>query len=210
MNAETFFTPEEQERIRQAVMAAERKSSGEIVPMIVDASDRYLEVEFGGLVSGLGIGTVAGFFFHDPFQMAHSQLLWPLAGAVTGFLLCSMPQVKRRLIPKARAEKALDLRSLAAFTARGLHHTRAHTGILILVSLLEHRVEVLADKGINDKVPPGTWDEVVQILTDGLKRGKACEGFCRAIERCGDILAQHFPRSPEDQDELANKLVTER
>jgi putative membrane protein len=81
---------------------------------------------------------------------------------------------------------------------------------LILISLLEHRVEVLADKGINEKVSAGTWDEIVHIITAGLKSGNACDGFCQAIERCGEILAQHFPRSPDDQDELANKLVTER
>ena len=69
---------------------------------------------------------------------------------------------------------------------------------------------VLADKGINEKVQPGTWDEVVQILTNGLRSANACDAFCKAIERCGEILAQHFPRSPDDQDELANKLVTER
>jgi putative membrane protein len=127
-----------------------------------------------------------------------------------GSIFCAIPPVKRILIPQGRITEAVHLRSLAAFTAQGLHYTRAHTGILILASLLEHRVEVLADKGINEKVPAGTWDEVVQILTVGLKSGNACDAFCKAIERCGDILAQHFPRPPDDQDELANKLVIER
>jgi putative membrane protein len=106
--------------------------------------------------------------------------------------------------------EAVHTRSLAAFTAHGLHHTKAHTGILIFASLLEHRVVVLADKGINEKVPAGTWDEVVKILTGSLKSGNGCDGFCKAIERCGDILAQHFPRTADDQDELSNNLVTER
>ena len=118
--------------------------------------------------------------------------------------------MKRNLIPKNRIAEAVHLRSLAAFTAQGLHYTRAHTGILILASLLEHRVEVLADKGINEKVPAGTWNEVVQILTVGLNSGNACDAFCKAIERCGEILSQHFPRPPDDRDELSNKLVIER
>jgi putative membrane protein len=210
MNAETFFTAEEQERIRQAVAAAEQKTSGEIVPMVVNSSARYAEVEAAGLSVGLVIGTLAAFFLHDPFAYIHSQLLWPLGGAALGYLVCTIPAVKRRLIPRDRIENAVDLRSFAAFTAHGLHHTRGHTGILILVSLLEHRVEVLADRGINEKVPTGTWDEIVQIVTTGLKTANACDAFCRAIGRCGDILAQHFPRRPDDLDELANKLVTER
>jgi putative membrane protein len=209
-SAETFFTTQEQERIQQAVVAAEQKTAGEIVPMIVNASGRYAEVEMGGVVAGLVVGTLASFIWHDPWETLHSQLLWPLAGAVVGFLVCIIPAVKRRLIPQDRIETAVDLRSLAAFTAHGLHYTKEHTGILILISLLEHRVEVLADKGINEKVSPGTWDEIVRIVTAGLKSGNACDAFCKAIDGCGAILAQHFPRAADDRDELANKLLTEK
>jgi putative membrane protein len=209
MNAQTFFTNEEQTRIEKAVADAEKTTAGEIVPIVVSASGSYAEVELLGMSLGLVLGTLAAFIFHDPWAYIHSQLLWPLGGAVIGFLLTRIPGIKRRLIARRRIADAVQSRSLAAFTAHGLHYTKGHTGILILVSLLEHRVIVLADRGINEKVPPGTWDEVVQMLTAGLKSGNACEAFCRAIERCGAILAQHFPRSADDVDELANKLVTE-
>jgi putative membrane protein len=206
---ENFFTPEEEERIRQAVVEAEKRTAGEIVPMIVGASRPYAEIELAGLAAGLAMGTLASLLFHDPWGSLQLQLSLPIAGGALGFLLCRVPAIKRRLIPQRQAAEAVDLRALAAFTAHGLHYTKGHTGILILASLLEHRVEVLADRGINEKVQAGTWDEVVQIVTAGLKSGDACRGFCAAIGRCGDILAQHFPRSPDDQDELANKLVTD-
>jgi putative membrane protein len=208
MNAEKFFTAEEQERIQRAVFAAEQKTAGEIVPMLVDSSDRYAEIEMMGLVSGLVLGTLAAFIIHDPWAAVHSQLLWPLVGAVLGFVTCRVPPIKRRLISKDRIAEAVHLRSLAAFTAQGLHHTSAETGILIFLSLLEHRVVVLADRGINAKVQLGTWDEIVGIVTSGLKSGQSCDALCKAIERCGEILAQHFPRSPDDKDELPNRLVT--
>jgi putative membrane protein len=208
INAETFFSPEEQERIRQAVVAAEQRTAGEIVTVLVGASARYAEVEIAGMAIGLVAGTLASFVLEDPWASIHSQLLWPLAGAALGSIVCAIPAVKRNLTSKDRIGEAVHLRSLAAFTAQGLHHTRAHTGILILASLLEHRVEVLVDRGINEKVGTGTWNEVVQILTAGLKSGNACDAFCKAIERCGEILAQHFPHPPDDKDELPNKLVT--
>jgi putative membrane protein len=178
--------------------------------MLVGASARYAEVEMGGMGIGLVAGTLAAFVFQDPWAAIHSQLLWPLAGAALGSVICAIPGIKRNLISRERLVEATHLRSLAAFTAQGLHYTRAHTGILILASLLEHQVEVLADRGINEKVPAGTWDEVVRILTAGLKSGHACDAYCKAIERCGEILAEHFPRPPDDTDELANKLITER
>ncbi len=209
MRAEKYFSAQEKERIRQAVIAAEQRTSGEIVPMIVGACGRYAEVELAGLIVGLVTGTAVALLFGYSWGAAENELAWPLFGAGIGFVLCRIPSIKRRLILKKRSAEAVHLRSLAAFTAHGLHYTRAHTGILILGSLFERRVVVLADRGINEKVKPGTWDEVVQILTSGLKSKDGCQAFCAAIERCGDILAAHFPRQPDDRDELEDELVTE-
>ncbi|MBI4487897.1 MAG: hypothetical protein HY694_02320 [Deltaproteobacteria bacterium] len=209
MNAEKYFSAAEKERIRQVVAAAEQRTSGEIVPMIVAACRPYAEIELGGLAAGLAIGTLAALFLHDPWGPVQTQLSLPLTGGILGYILCRIPAIKRWLIPNTRITEAVHMRSLAAFTAHGLHYTRAHTGILIFASLFEHRVEVLADKGINEKVKPGTWDEIVEILTSGLQSKNGCAAFCAAIERCGDILATHFPRQPDDRDELTNKLVTE-
>ncbi len=209
MHAQKFFTEEEQERIHQAVVAAEQRTSGEIVPMIVGASGRYTEANLGGLVAGLIAGTIGAVIFGDPWAEVQIQLAWPIVGATLGLILCHIPVLKRRLIPKRRIDEAVHERCLAAFTAHGLHYTTANTGVLILASLFERRVQILADRGINEKVPVGTWDEVVRVLTAGLRSRDACTAFCSAIQRCGDILATHFPRHPDDREELDDKLVTE-
>ena len=207
MKAEKFFTEAEQERIRQAVIAAESKTAGEILPMIVTTSARYTEIELLGVITGLFVGMIGEGVWSDPWGSPFVNL-WPIVGALLGFLFCRIPAAKRWLTPKTRVAQAIHTTCLAAFTEHGLHYTRDHTGILILVSLLERRVQVLADCGINQKVSPGTWDEVVQILSAGLKSGRACDAFCRAIERCGEILAEHFPHQADDKDELPNRLVT--
>ena len=207
MKAETFFTDDEKERIRQAVVAAEAKTAGEIVPMIVTSAARYTEIELLGVIFGLLVGMIAEAIWSDPWGSPYFQL-WPVIGALVGFLISRLPAVKRILAPKSRISEAVHTLALASFTDQGLHHTRDHTGILILISLLEHRVEVLADRGIDQKVSAGTWDEIVHMITAGIKSGQACNAFCQAIERCGDILATHFPRQADDKDELSNRLVT--
>jgi putative membrane protein len=208
MQADKFFTEEEKERIHQAVIAAEGKTSGEIVAAVVTASARYTEIELIGVIVGLGIGTIAAALYADAW--GHDYVyLWPMIGAAVSFLVCRIPSVKRILLPQRRRDDAVLQRSLALFAAEGLHRTRDHTAVLIFASLLEHEVEVLADSGINEKVAAGTWDELVRIMTAELKAGRAAEGFCKAIERCGAILAEHFPRAADDKDELANRLITE-
>jgi len=210
MNAESYFSAEEQEKIRQAVVAAEGKTSGEIVPMIIGASARYAEANVAGLIVGLVIGSAAALVWRDPWSWSHAEIAWPLLGAAAGLALSHVPALKRLLVPAARISEAVNTRSLAAFTAHGLHYTRAHTGILILASLFEHRVVVLADRGINEKVKPGTWDEIVTTITTGLKSGKGAAAFCAAIERCGNILAEHFPRAADDRNELEDALIMEK
>lgn len=207
MNADKFFTHAEKERIQQAVTAAEAKTAGEIVPLIVTSSARYTEIELLGLVAGLFVGVIVEWFWSDPWGSEYLNL-WPVIGAVVGFCIGQMQTVKRLVASKNRISEAVHTLALASFSEHGLHYTRDHTGILILVSLLEHRVEVLADRGINAKVESGTWQEIVHILTAGLKSGQACDAFCKAIERCGEILATHFPRAADDKDELPNRLVT--
>jgi putative membrane protein len=207
MRAESYFTEDEKEHIRQAVVAAESKTAGEIVPMVVTSSARYTEIELLGLVVGLFLGIMVESLWSDPWGSPLSNL-WPVGGAFAGFLVGRIPAVKRLFAPNHRIAQAVHSLALASFTEHGLHHTRDHTGILILVSLLEHRVEVLADRGINAKVKTETWQEIAKIISDGLRSNQACNAFCQAIQRCGEILAAHFPRRPDDKDELPDSLVT--
>jgi len=96
---------------------------------------------------------------------------------------------------------------MVSFIEQGLHHTRDKTGILILISLFEHRVFVLADQGINDRVPKATWDEIVRMVTEGIRSGRTADALCAAVARCGELLEQHFPVKKGDTDELPNLIV---
>ncbi len=123
------------------------------------------------------------------------------------WLFTFFPALKRRLIPEAEISAEVEERALVAFVEHGLHHTRDETGILILISLLERRVHVLADRGINAAVPPHTWDEIVHTVTEGIRRGATADALCAAISRCGDLLAEKFPRKQDDANELPNLIL---
>jgi uncharacterized membrane protein len=90
MKAETFFTDDEKERIQQAVVAAESKTAGEIVPMIVTSAARYTEIELLGVIFGLLIGMIAEAIWSDPWGSPYFQL-WPVIGALVGFLISRFP-----------------------------------------------------------------------------------------------------------------------
>jgi putative membrane protein len=207
ITAKTFFTAEEQQRIEATVRAVEQRTSGEIVPMVVDQSYDYPQAEI------VGAGC---------FALASASLLsWYFGGAsvwvfLVGFfplyflfkaIIRSTPGLKRRLIHPAEITAEVEEKALVAFLEQGLHHTRDETGILILISLFEHRVFVLADRGINAVVPLHTWDEIVQTVTSGIHEGRTCDALCSAIDRCGELLEGHFPAKHDDTDELPNLIV---
>ncbi|PLX80041.1 MAG: hypothetical protein C0616_09355 [Desulfuromonas sp.] len=207
MTASEFFSAEERDRIEQAVQAAEQRTSGEIVPMVVDASYDYPRAEIlgAGLFSlAAGISLSWG-FFHESLW----HFLWLFAAGYFPFKLAirNLPALKRRLIHPEEIRAEVEEKAVVSFLEQGLHHTRDETGILILISLFERRVHVLADRGINEVVPPDTWDGIVTTMTAGIHRGDTCDALCVAIERCGDLLEQSFPVKDDDTDELPNLIV---
>lgn len=205
--AKTFFTPEEQQRIEAAVRQAELQTSGEIVPMLVDEAFDYPRAEiFGGGFFSLGLAVLCSWWF------GHSSVWVFLPIFLAGYLPCkwlvrALPGLKRRFIPQQVMAEEVEEKALVSFLEHGLHRTREGTGILILVSLFEHRVHVLADQGINAKVDKGTWDEIVRAVTVGIREGRACEALCAAIARCGELLQKDFPRRADDRDELPNLIL---
>jgi putative membrane protein len=82
--------------------------------------------------------------------------------------------------------------------------------VLILVSLLEHQIYVLADQSIAQRVPSEGWSSVVEAAVSRLTRGDLVGGLCQGIQVCGTLLAEVSPgRSGDNPDELSNELVIE-
>ena len=203
------LTDKERERIAEAVKRAESETSGEIVPVIVASSDAYPHANLTGGLVGLILFFVFGLMALPWFLPIPVSALITLGFLVGFFVTHFTPGIKRFVIGKKVAETEVYQRALQAFFEHGLTGTRDRTGILILVSMLERRVHVLADEGINAKVEPGTWDEVVQLVLSGIKDGSPAGGLVAGIERCGEILKKDFPIKPDDTNELINDVIVE-
>ncbi len=103
-------------------------------------------------------------------------------------------------------KKAVHQRARREFEAMGIRNTADHTGVLIMLSLKERRVEVLADKGIHDKVAQKTWEDAVHLIVSHIKQGKQATGIIQSVEFVGKILAEHFPRKKDDNNELSDDV----
>lgn len=201
-----YLTEKDEERIRRAVAEAESRTRGEIVPMIVRASDSYAHLHVAGgiafAVTAFVIGITLMLKIHPSWF-----LIFEIIGYAAGSLLFRLDSIKRLFLTNREIEAKVFDRALHAFYEHELHKTRESTGILILASLLERRVQILADRGIHEKVGDQEWRKAVELLTRALKEKRTGDGFCEAIAVCADVLARHFPATRENLNELPDQPI---
>jgi putative membrane protein len=205
--AQTFLTKDEQDTLVACVKDVETRTSGEIVPVIASASYEYPRAShIGGLLlailAALGVATFIG--HTDMWAFLGLFLLFYL---VFSRVVAAVPAMKKPFVTKAEMREEVEEAAITSFYLNGLHRTRDLTGIIIYVSVFERSVQVLADKGINDKVNPEVWEEVVIMITEGIRQGRPGEALCRGVTRCGELIAEHFPIKADDTDELPNLII---
>jgi putative membrane protein len=206
-NAKTFFTENEKTRIREVVRRVEKGTSGEIATMVVDQSDGYPEAEVlgGFMVSGLAALVIC--------LLIHHVTIWSYVPLVillyfpVRFMFAAFPILKTPFINRKRMMLAVRERGVRAFYERGLYRTRDENGILIFISLLERKVWILGDRGVNRQISQETWEAHARELSDGIRAGRACDSLCRVIEECGRVLMESFPRKEDDTNELPDEMI---
>jgi putative membrane protein len=208
-----FFNAADLDAIEGAVREAEARTSGEIVPYVVAASDEYPSAAWKGAAFGAFLGPlIAAAAYHFGGFWATHVLLWialpAAAGGAVGYLLTEgVPALRRRLAGDEVLEARSRLRAEAAFLEAEVFRTRERTGILLFLSLFERRVVVLGDTGIHQKVAAGEWDGIVRTVVAGIRSRRPAEALIAAIRECGALLERHgVKRRADDRDELSNEL----
>ena len=210
------FTEEELERIRQAVAAAEGRTSGEIVPYLVPQSGRYgIATWRGASVAAVGALLIAllVFQFYQGWGFGWLHTGWGVAllvlvtGTLGALLATYVPLLKRLIVGSDRLVRHVHHRAMRAFVEEEVFDTRDRTGILLFISLFEHRIEVLGDTGINQHVTPDEWTDVVLRIREGIKSGHLADGLVEAIEMCGHLLERGGVEiRPDDENELPDRI----
>ena len=218
--AKAMFKEEDLKKIEAAVEAAEGKTSGEIAVAYIKQSDSYAVQE---LMFGIAVGFLyfMELLFLTPkieafvrglsweYSVNYLLMVYGFSTFVVIFLvylLANIPLIDRLIVPRSVKNRKVRERALRHFAEAGVYKTKDQTGILIFISHLEHRIELIADSGIAAKIGQETWDRMVGHIIDGIRQGKLTDHLVEAIGQCGDILTEHFPIQPDDVNELKNGI----
>lgn len=212
------------ELVTRAVTDAEARSDAEIATIVSERSDNYNDVPliWAALVALLALSVYAGF---PDFYIAmldrltggwHAwtmrELLTAMVFAVTvkflatRYLIAWWP-LRMAFTPAKTKTRRVRNRAIALFKASTERRTHSRTGVLIYLSLAEHRAEIVADEAIVAKVAPEAWGAAMAAMIDHLKAGRPGEGMAAAVAAIGDVLAEHFPRTGTDPDEMPNRMI---
>jgi putative membrane protein len=201
------FSADDKARITAAIHAAEKNTSGEFVAVVARASDHYillpllwsaiLALLFPGacLLAGLSMGWV---------HIYQIQLLIFIGLTI---LLLSVPGLHLKLIPRHVKHAHASRLAQAQFYVQGVQLTAHHSGVLFFVSLAERYVEIVADKGIHEKLGEQHWQGIIDKFVTQVSRGRVVDGFVDAIDACGAAMAEHYPPDPAATNELSDGLI---
>jgi len=207
--ADQFFTAEERKRLKSLTHEVESRTIGEIVVMVVDRSDRYIEAEvFGGVILGSLLSLIVTLLFFHSSIWSYVPLSF-LFFFPCRFLFQRIDALKKLFIGNRRREETVRLRAERAFFEKGLYKTKKNTGVLFFLSLLERKVWVLADKGIYEKMDRGILNRFANEVSRGIREGRACDALSRVVQEIGSLLSQHFPITSDDTDELPDDVMME-
>ncbi len=201
-----FLTQQEKVEIADAIAKAETTNSGEIVAVLTKASDGYYYIPLmWAALFALLIPATINLFHIELFYgwQYESQLI----AFVCMALLFRWRPIKLWLVPKYVQQQRCHRMAMQQFVEQNIHDTDDRTGILFFVSVAEHYVEIIADEGINSVVDKTTWENIVQLFTNKVKKSEVKEGFLQAIDECERILIEHIPAVKDNENELSNQFV---
>jgi putative membrane protein len=194
----------ERTQIAAAIAEVERHTDAELVTVLAARSDdyRYIPVLWAA---------IAALLLPAPLVLTAMTALDVLSIQLGVFcaliVVFRIPQVARRLIPEPVRQWRASNMARRQFLEQGLHHTRAETGVLIFVSEAERYVEVLADRGVSEHVDDERWQVIVDRFVADVKQQRILRGFIDAIAASGEILAEAVPKTPDNRNELADRLI---
>ena len=211
--------------VAAAVTEAECATSGEIVTVLADTSDGYTDVALlwaaGAAFTAMSVFAA----FPEPFldrwdawftgwghewtagEIASMAIALGLLKFIAVMLVQQWQPLKYALIPGPTKTIRVHNQAVRQFKVGAQARTTGRTGVLIYLSMREHRAEIVADESIAAKVSAEVWGEAMGDMLAEIRKGRVAEGLAVGIRDVGFVLAEHFPRGSEDVNELPDRLI---
>ena len=206
MVAPKLIADSERQGIEAAIRSAEQATSAEFVAAIARRVERYHGVSLtAGLVAALGAGLVLVLW--NPWLPLLSAIGVQCAAFALVYALFELTSLAVLLAPrKAKAAKVRRFAHLL-FLDAGVAGLPQRNGVLLFIALAERKVEIVADRGIDDLVGTAEWQRIIDAFSATARSGKFAMALEAAIRDLGLVMAKHYPAEPGQTNRLPNRLI---
>jgi putative membrane protein len=219
------FSEEDHRLVTEAVARAERLSDAEIVTIVADRSDAYHDVALHYAVLAMLLvpaalaavpqslidDLMARFLGWNAELTRGVLMLFLFALLAAGFLVVrfalAWAPLRMALTPRSTKARRVARRALQLFRVTAEKKTHGRTGVLLYLSLLERRAEIVADEAIHSKVEPEVWGEAMAALVERVHAGRPGEGMALAVEKIGAVCAGCLAKTLDDPNQIEDRLI---
>lgn len=213
-----FLDPAAATAVTQRVAGLERSTGVEVVAAIVARADSYPEIPWKAFALGVALALLAAVAaalatpgWEAAAAIVETAVTALATGATAALATVWIEPLARLFLSRARRQAEALQYAQAMFLDAGLQRTPRRDGVLLLVSLFEHEVVVLAERGVRDRIGPAGLDAVVAAVTAALRRGQLKEALLAGLARLEEALAESgFRAQPGEPDEVARALIQQR
>jgi putative membrane protein len=190
------------EAVERAVHGAERGTAAELIVVVAARSGSYLDIAGAAGAAVAMLVLLVALFAPADFHPLAVAVETPFAFGLAAWLVHRSPSLLRALAREARSRRQVERAAAGHFVAEAVHGTRGRTGLLVYLSLLEQRVALVPDLGLEGRVPSATWSELRWSATGDPSRPRTQDDFVGGIEQIGAILRARMPAEGTDLNEL--------
>lgn len=206
--AKVYLTNDQQKEIVELIKSVETKTNGELLPVIANKSTVAPFLFYFNLSIAIVLVLILDslLYMYTSFSL-NSYIYSLLAAPVLAIAMGRSERWFRFIVPTAYQKQCVHERAMLSFYHNITEQTQFQTGVLIYISLLEHQVEILADKSIAKKLPPETWQKIVDKFIAKIKAGEFYEGLKQSLIDSSVHLEEHFPKTSGNENEIHDIVI---
>jgi putative membrane protein len=212
-----FLSDAEADAIDAQIGRLESRTGVQVVTAAVGKSDTYVELPWKAFALGAaltGFAVVLADTAWPQWATSNAALIQATtilgAAAASALLAIFVPPFARLFLRATRRDLEVRQHAQSLFLTRELFKTRGRTGVLILVSLFERRVEILPDTGLHARVSEADWGSVVARMTPRLREARPFHALQEGLAALEDMLVSKGFQPGADPNELPDRPIEER